>query len=353
MGRSPFIAMLNAEAQSAAGIMLNPTQQSTLRSLNLYDFPIEIWRMGQEVAQAFEVNRLLPGVILIDQGQFVGMISRRRFLEQISRPYGLELFLTRPIECLYRFTNHEVLVLPGDLSIVEAASQALQRSPELLDEPIVIRDSPNHYRLLDAHQLLIAQSEILKDTTQLLNHLYQDLEIANTELQRLATLDGLTELANRRRFDEYLEVEWRRLARDQKPLSLILVDVDYFKLYNDTYGHQAGDRCLQSIAKILQRVVKRPADLVARYGGEEFALILPNTEMKGAIHLVQCIREELKRAAIPHPSSPVNSCITLSLGSATLIPVHKALPTLIIAAADSALYQAKSQGRNRYCLYPF
>ena len=143
--------------------------ESTLQELSLYDFQVESSHQGKEVAQTFQANSLLPGVILTEQGKFVGMISRRRFLEQMSRPYGLELFLKRPLYSLYRFAGAEVLRLRGDTQIVEAACRSLERSAEALYEPIVVELEAGVYRLLDVHQLLVAQSKIHQLTTQLLN----------------------------------------------------------------------------------------------------------------------------------------------------------------------------------------
>ncbi|HBB36044.1 MAG TPA: diguanylate cyclase response regulator [Cyanobacteria bacterium UBA8803] len=177
--------------------------------------------------------------------------------------------------------------------------------------------------------------------------LMAQLEAANRELQRLASMDGLTQIANRRVFDECLQQEWKRLSREQAPLSLILCDIDFFKTYNDTYGHQAGDECLKQVAHIIQQTVKRPADLVARYGGEEFVVILPNTEIKGAVHIAQEIRSELRAKAIAHAGSRVSNFVTLSCGVANMIPHPGTSPHQLIAEADRALYQAKVEGRDR------
>ncbi|WP_019500261.1 diguanylate cyclase domain-containing protein [Pseudanabaena sp. PCC 6802] len=175
------------------------------------------------------------------------------------------------------------------------------------------------------------------------------LQQANLELERLANLDGLTGIANRRRFDEYLNREWLRLAREQFPLSLILCDVDCFKQYNDTYGHLEGDKCLQQVAKVFAAVVKRPADLAARYGGEEFALLLPNTDLSGAIVLAEQARLAIKCLCIRHDTSSVGAYITLSLGVASTIPIVGSQPQVLISAADAALYKAKYEGRDRMC----
>ncbi|MDP5337332.1 MAG: PleD family two-component system response regulator [Nodularia sp. (in: cyanobacteria)] len=196
---------------------------------------------------------------------------------------------------------------------------------------------PIHWPVLRQRvKRLISQSQLQKQ-----------LESANQELQRLVTIDQLTQVANRRRFEEYLDQEWQRMLREQLPLSVIIGDVDFFKLYNDTYGHQIGDRCLQQVAKSIKNTIKRPADLVARYGGEEFAVILPHTEIQGAIMLGQIICSVIRKLAIPHSSSPVSSYVTISAGVATLIPTPSSDSQELVALADKALYQAKTAGRDR------
>lgn len=172
------------------------------------------------------------------------------------------------------------------------------------------------------------------------------LQVRNLELHRLAMLDGLTQIPNRRQFDETLEREWQRSQREQTPLALLLCDVDFFKRYNDTYGHQAGDECLQKIAQVLQRSLKRPADLSARYGGEEFALILPNTPLEGAGCIAATIHEHVASLNLAHEQSPMQR-VTLSIGIAKTIPSAAITPIQFIQQADAALYMAKSEGRNR------
>ncbi|MEH2198612.1 EAL domain-containing protein [Nostoc sp.] len=178
------------------------------------------------------------------------------------------------------------------------------------------------------------------------SELYHQLQQANQELQRLACSDGLTQVGNRRCFDDTFNAQWQRLAREQGSLSLILCDVDYFKLYNDTHGHMAGDDALRQVAKAISQTVKRPADLVARYGGEEFAVILPNTDMEGAIAVARDIQTNISALKMPHSHSQISEFITLSLGVATITPHRQLSPATLIAAADQGLYQAKAQGRN-------
>lgn len=168
-----------------------------------------------------------------------------------------------------------------------------------------------------------------------------------SELKRLANVDGLTQVANRRRFDECLQSEWRRCMREKHPLSLILCDVDSFKAYNDTYGHQAGDETLVKVAQAILNSVKRAGDLVARYGGEEFAVVLPNTHAAGALEVAEIIRQSVRDLGIPNVNSAVSEYVTVSLGVSTIIPIRQLAAESLVAAADRALYRAKSQGRDR------
>ncbi|MCC5663203.1 diguanylate cyclase [Nostoc sp. CHAB 5784] len=177
---------------------------------------------------------------------------------------------------------------------------------------------------------------------------YLALQFANQELQHLAIVDGLTQIANRRCFDQRLQQEWQRLVGEQQPLSLILFDVDYFKRYNDCYGHQAGDACLVQLAQVVKQRVNCSGDLVARYGGEEFAVILPNTDRQRAIASAQGIQQAIRGLKIPHKQSDVSEIVTVSLGIASTIPISENLPDTLIALTDQALYAAKQQGRDRY-----
>jgi len=170
---------------------------------------------------------------------------------------------------------------------------------------------------------------------------------ANVSLEKMARIDGLTQIANRRSFDETLTQEWQRLIRTKQPISLLLGDIDYFKKYNDHYGHQAGDECLKQIGKALADSILRPADLAARYGGEEFALLLPEIEIHGALMVGQRVIERITDLEIPHAGSENNDMVSISMGAATLIPSTDTNPSALIELADEALYQAKEQGRNR------
>ncbi|MEG4803624.1 diguanylate cyclase [Microcoleus sp. ARI1-B5] len=348
----------------------NLTLESTLKELALFNFQIEASSLAKDVAKLFQAHPLLPGVILTVNGDFLGMISRRRFMERMSRPYGVDIFACRPILALYQIAQTDILILPGVALIVMAAQRAVQRPPEQLYEPIVVQLEPQVYRLLDVHQVLVALSQIHQQATWYISELYYNLSVtqseleaansqlktANSELYRLANSDGLTHVANRRCFNQYLEKTWQELGEETAELSLILCDIDFFKKYNDTYGHQAGDACLQQVAQTIVEAVNYSAGevseerLVARWGGEEFAVILPRTSPEMAVSIAEQIRVWVKKLEIENIKSPVSACVTLSLGVATTVPRSEISKKDLIAAADRSLYQAKDAGRDRAIL---
>eukprot|EP01035_Chromulina_nebulosa_P002683 gene2683-3650_t len=175
----------------------------------------------------------------------------------------------------------------------------------------------------------------------------KNLADANIELQKLAALDGLTGIANRRRFDETMKLEWQRGQRERQPLSLLLCDVDFFKIYNDTFGHLTGDLCLKKTAAVLTEHLKRPADLAARYGGEEFAIVLPDTRLEGALQLAQSCVQHLEKLAIENPQAAPLGVVTMSIGVASVVPSPHSSIDELIGSADRALYAAKKAGRNQ------
>lgn len=178
------------------------------------------------------------------------------------------------------------------------------------------------------------------------------LEAANDELERIATLDGLTHIANRRRFDVVLQQEWRRCLRERMPMSLLMLDVDDFKAFNDEYGHQAGDEVLVRIAKVCDAAMKRSTDTAARYGGEEFAVILANTDADGAMRVAEAIAQGVRDLAIAHRRATAVPIVTVSIGVATVMPDVRESAEGLIGAADHALYAAKRAGRNRISKLP-
>lgn len=169
----------------------------------------------------------------------------------------------------------------------------------------------------------------------------------NRELERLSTTDSLTGLANRRFFNEFLSREWLREQREKKAFSVIMIDIDHFKKYNDHYGHLKGDVCLQKIAWALQGALCRPGDLLARYGGEEFVAILPHTELQGAVDLAENLHQRVRELHLEHEDSPASPYVTISAGIASVIPNQSLSPAQVMVMADKALYEAKQAGRNR------
>ena len=166
-------------------------------------------------------------------------------------------------------------------------------------------------------------------------------------LRSFAMFDGLTGIANRRSFEQRYTDDWRQCSRDKQPLSIVLLDIDFFKRYNDSYGHKQGDECLIAVAHAIDAAVNRPYDLVARYGGEEFVCILPQTEFAGALHIAQTIVERVNALKIPHKSSDISEFVTISAGLVTTIPKLEIPQDSLIEAADKQLYIAKEKGRNR------
>ncbi|MGB6975113.1 MAG: sensor domain-containing diguanylate cyclase [Terracidiphilus sp.] len=175
-----------------------------------------------------------------------------------------------------------------------------------------------------------------------------ELQEAYRALEAMAITDALTHLANRRHLDQYLAAEWRRAMRGRTPLSLLLLDVDKFKAYNDNYGHLRGDSLLQQVAEAVQDVVTRTGDLVARFGGEEFAIVLPNTCNEGAMEVAERVCNAVRERRLPHKASPIGY-LTVSAGCATLVPRRGQHAATLIQMADEALYAAKKNGRNQVC----
>lgn len=286
-----------------------PIARQDLLSITLKDFP--------------ELQPLLDGMpIQTDPDQASCLDWQRRWQQQYPGQW-----LLLPLRLSARPPEH--IPLPwGMLALANCAD------PDVWSEQALTNASSV------AYELSIAIQQAL---------LYQKLQLANQELRLLALSDGLTQLANRRRFDEHLHSEWQRLTREKKPLSLILCDLDHFKLYNDHYGHPAGDRCLTQVAQTLMQVPQRPADLVARYGGEEFAIVLPNTHTQGAWQVAQKIHDSIRGLYIPHPLSPLTGSdyVTVTMGIATAVPSRSETPQSLLQAADLALYHAKQHGRDR------
>jgi diguanylate cyclase (GGDEF)-like protein len=301
-------------------------------------FNVIVARDGESAIQKAESES--PDIILLDviMPGIDGFETCRRLK---ANPATQDI----PVIFLTALSQTAVIIKGFELGAVDYIIKPTQQE-------IVLARVNTHLTIQKLRQNLQAQNQQLQQEIQQRQEAEAKLQKANAQLKRLATLDSLTQVANRHRFDEYFNQVWRISRREQWVLSLLLCDVDYFKLYNDTKGHQAGDECLYKVAQAMKQVVKRPADLVARYGGEEFAVILPNTPAQGALQVAKFIQSKLIQLGLTHPRSPIKNSVTLSVGVSSTVPCHQTSPEALIAAADQALYQAKETGRDRAVFLP-
>jgi len=241
-------------------------------------------------------------------------------------------------------------ILMPEMNGLEVCRQ-LKSSPETKEIPIIFVTAKTQTRDIVKGFKMGAVDYITKpfQSEELLVrvHTHIDLVKKTRLLKTISQTDGLTMIPNRRRFDEFLDLEWRRAFRNRTPLSVIMADLDYFKLYNDFYGHIKGDECLRRVANVIHEIARRPGDLAARYGGEEFSVVFGKTDIGKALMLAGKIRSEISGLKIPHERSLVCDFITVSMGVASVIPDDKTSPKQLIECADRRLYKAKKSGRNQ------
>ena len=290
-----------------------------------------------------------------------------RLLARMLSPLGYVQFATNGEEALelLRAEPPDVVLLDAEMPGMSGAAlcRTLKQHEELEDIPVIFVTNNRHPEFEVSCFELGAVDFVHKPVhapvlrARLQTHIR--LKQLSDRLRRTATLDPLTEIANRRVFEETLDCEWKRAQRHHQPLSLMLIDIDHFKAFNDHYGHPAGDTCLKQFASTLRKLTARASDRVARYGGEEFALLLPGTHATGATTVAQRLLALLEDAAIPHGHSPVAHYVTASIGISTFAPNGEPLACSIngaqalVLAADKALYDAKQSGRSRMSHRPF
>ncbi|PRH89703.1 diguanylate cyclase response regulator [Labrys okinawensis] len=312
-------------------------------------------------------------VLLVDDQLMVGEAIRRALIDETE----IELhYCSNPLEALAVAKRVKPTVILQDLVMPNMNGLTLVRQyradPATKAIPVIVlsteeeatvkseafRIGANDYlvKLPDRIELIARiryhsaayLTQIQRDEAyRALRRSQQELMETNLELQRLTNVDGLTGLSNRRYFDQYLDTEWRQAMRAREPISLLIIDVDHFKQYNDTYGHLAGDEVLKTVATAVRGTFQRPKDLAVRMGGEEFAVVLPQTLAGDLAFLADKVVQAIEALGLPHAASPIADKVTISVGGATHIPAGDDQPERLIEAADKAMYEAKRSGRNR------
>jgi diguanylate cyclase (GGDEF)-like protein/PAS domain S-box-containing protein len=323
------------------------------RYQDLFNFAPDGYLVTDPSGVIYEANQTIAQLLQVDQQQLVGQslptlvepTQRQEFeqqWQQLLSAHESDHLRTHPVGSQVNTTLEVTLLSPIGLEFPAELSLGVVEDghSDIVGVRLLVRN------IAVRKQLDIVNLQVNAQLQQQVKAQAAALKQAERKLEKFALVDHLTSVANRRRFDEYLQQEWRRAQRQGGALTLIMCDVDYFKRYNDLYGHLAGDKCLQQVAKILRQAVRRAGDLVARYGGEEFAVILPSTPTDGAIHLVEKIRTNIAALAVANGDDP----LSLSFGVASLTPGHPFSMHRLIAAADQALYFAKHNGRNRYAV---
>ena len=282
--------------------------------------------------------------------------DHQRFIEQLNNIWDARHTIVSPASVLLEFLVAWLRfhILDEDQTLVRQI-QLIQSGQSPSDAYVAVEgaiDRTNTIRVAgrQLHQVMAAQIEYLVKSNQLLEarvmERTRELEIVNQRLEMLSRMDGVLGISNRAYFDDRIKTEWRLARRNKQPISLLMIDVDYLKLYNDTYGHLEGDNCLRSVARAAREGLFRPTDLVARFGGEELVVLLPNTTLDGARLVAERIKSQVDGYAIPHAASSVSKKVSVSIGLATLEPVQGGDALALLLQAENALCQAKKRGRN-------
>lgn len=337
-------------------ILTTLKEQTRIPFSLLYPFPAESGRCGAiDQVTSYQPDQL--GFLAFNNGQYIQ--SCASYLDVSGKPiFGIQYLFPRDItrKGLTSMGYAAALVIASGVIIVILLNLVLQHIilrpvQQLTEHAQRIEQNQDFSRRLnlDRNDEIGRLAHSLDTMVQTIDQRTSELQLANEQLIILTVQDGLTGIANRRMFDSYLTKEWRRGMREQLPLSLILLDVDFFKKYNDTYGHQQGDRALIAVAETLQHHIRRPGDLAARYGGEEFAIVLPSTPIDGALEIAERIRAGVQQLSLEHQSSEVAPHLSVSAGVVTTVPPQSSNNqgiNALVEAADQGLYRAKQQGRN-------
>jgi len=328
----------------------------------------------------FNINKLFTGghmnnkapikVLIIDDDPFIqkmiqSFLVSKNYVTQTASNGKLALEIIQQDSSFDLILSDMVMPEINGLQLIQAIRTMKNEIPiiimtgnsEIKIALSAIREGANDYLLKDEnlHDTILFSLERVLEKEQLKKEnilLLSKLKEKNKELERLSFIDGLTCIANRRHFDMLLEQEWRRATRKGFQMALLMVDIDFFKKYNDMYGHQEGDICLKQVARALSQSVLRGGDCVARYGGEEFAAILPHSNLMGAEHVAKKMIQNVSTLKIPHEGSNISNQITISIGYASIFPTKLLKnPTTLIQQADHALYHAKKEGRNQAKAY--
>lgn len=310
-----------------------------------------------------EEERLMAAAGLAERARSAHQRHHGEFIEQVSRMWSGRAAMSHPAEVLHGFLSawlgfhilgedqamaRQIREIAAGASPADAQARAAEHDDNATTA--LLRALNNLYHVLSAQNRDLAAANAQLEAR--VAERTRELEAANQALAIMAHTDGLLGIANRKHFDDQLAQEWRRARRTRQPVGLLMLDVDFFKKFNDAYGHQAGDRCLQAVARAAGEAIRRPADLLARYGGEELVVILPATDLAGAETVAQNVLAAVGGLRIPHEASLAAPHVTVSIGVASRVPEADVEPAVLIAAADAALYAAKGQGRNRACAAP-
>ncbi len=337
MNKEQELKLVNLEEENRG---LYDLYEKAVTQANTLTVEVEISRLEFE-----QIFNSVSDATWVLNNEYIILRINKAFLNLLGLK-GKEMAISR--KCFEVFPSPSCRTPNCPMQLIQKGKQQIE-----LDEERLVNNSKMVPFLLTAMPLFGLSGEIVglveqfKDITE--RKCYEEaMAKANKKLEQLAYLDGLTQIANRRIFDETLDKEWLRAKRDGRPLSLILCDIDFFKRYNDYYGHQMGDTCLKAVAASINKCARRPADLIARYGGEEFVILLPDTDSNGACKLAEIIRKAVMDINMEHKRSEVCNCVTISLGAATDFPSSNGNSAVeLLKSADKALYGAKESGRNR------